>query len=31
MSFRDLANGETSEAKGSAAKPYVMKNVGGVY
>ncbi len=27
----DLADGETTEVKGSAAKPYVIKNVGGVY
>lgn len=27
----DLADGETKEAKGSAAKPYLMKNTGGVY
>jgi len=27
----DLADGETIEVKGSAAKPYVIKNVGGVY
>lgn len=29
--MRDLADGETTEVKGSAAKPYVIKNVGGVY
>lgn len=27
----DLADGETVEIKGSAAKPYVLKNAGGVY
>jgi DNA ligase len=27
----DLQDGETAEVKGSAAKPYVLKNVGGVY
>ena len=27
----DLADGETIEMKGSGAKPYVLKNVGGVY
>ncbi len=27
----DLADGESIEIKGSAAKPYVIKNVGGVY
>src|SRR5579872_2704524 len=27
----DLKDGETSEMKGSAAKPYVLKNTGGVY
>jgi len=27
----DLADGESIEIKGSAAKPYVVKNVGGVY
>jgi len=27
----DLADGETVEMKGSGAKPYVLKNVGGVY
>src|SRR5829696_5472341 len=27
----DLADGEATEMKGSAAKPYVLKNVGGVY
>lgn len=27
----DLQDGETVEVKGSAAKPYVIKNVGGVY
>ena len=27
----DLQDGETVEMKGSAAKPYVIKNVGGVY
>src|SRR5437016_5058446 len=27
----DLQDGETFEMKGSAAKPYVLKNVGGVY
>lgn len=27
----DLADGESTEVKGSAAKPYVIKNVGGVY
>jgi len=27
----DLEDGETIEVKGSAAKPYVIKNVGGVY
>ncbi len=27
----DLADGETAEIKGSAKKPYVLKNTGGVY
>lgn len=27
----DLADGETAEMKGSGAKPYVLKNTGGVY
>ncbi|HKB05559.1 MAG TPA: DNA ligase, partial [Gemmataceae bacterium] len=27
----DLADGESIEMKGSGAKPYVLKNVGGVY
>ena len=27
----DLQDGETAEIKGSAAKPYVLKNTGGVY
>ena len=27
----DLADGETAEIKGSAAQPYVLRNVGGVY
>ena len=27
----DLADGESVEVKGSSAKPYVLKNVGGVY
>jgi DNA ligase-1 len=27
----DIADGETVEMKGSGAKPYVLKNVGGVY
>ena len=27
----DLQDGETVEIKGSAAKPYILKNVGGVY
>ncbi len=27
----DLADGDTVEIKGSAAKPYILKNVGGVY
>jgi len=27
----DLADGETTEVKGSAKKPYVLKNTGGVY
>ena len=27
----DIPDGETVEMKGSAAKPYVLKNVGGVY
>src|SRR5258708_562763 len=27
----DLKDGETTEMKGSGAKPYVLKNVGGVY
>src|SRR5438552_2959165 len=27
----DLADGQTVEIKGSAARPYVLKNVGGVY
>ncbi len=27
----DLADGESTEMKGSAAKPYVIKNIGGVY
>src|SRR5688500_2076936 len=27
----DLADGESTEIKGSGARPYVLKNVGGVY
>ena len=27
----DIADGETAEVKGSAAKPYQLKNIGGVY
>jgi DNA ligase 1 len=27
----DLRDGESTEMKGSGAKPYVLKNVGGVY
>ena len=27
----DLQDGETAEIKGSAAKPYIIKNVGGAY
>ena len=27
----DLADGESAEVKGSAAKPYVLTNTGGVY
>src|SRR3989442_5426016 len=27
----DLADGESTEMKGSGAKPYVLKNIGGVY
>src|SRR5580765_6341047 len=27
----DLADGESTEMKGSGAKPYVLKNTGGVY
>src|SRR5688500_19674314 len=27
----DLADGESTEMKGSGTKPYVLKNVGGVY
>src|SRR5437588_6107156 len=27
----DLNDGESSEMKGSGAKPYVLKNIGGVY
>src|SRR5438045_8014489 len=27
----DLQDGETTEVKGSGAKPYVLKNTGGVY
>src|SRR5205814_4980413 len=27
----DLKDGESTELRGSAAKPYVLKNVGGVY
>src|SRR5882762_7701923 len=27
----DLADGESTEMKGSGAKPYQLKNVGGVY
>ena len=27
----DLNDGESVEVKGSGAKPYVLKNVGGVY
>ncbi len=30
-SMADLNDGESVEMKGSAAKPYVLKNVGGVY
>ena len=29
--MRDLADGESVEMQGSGAKPYVLKNVGGVY
>lgn len=29
--MRDLQDGETAEIKGSGAKPYVLRNVGGVY
>jgi DNA ligase-1 len=29
--MRDLADGETVEMQGSGAKPYILKNVGGVY
>lgn len=29
--MRDLQDGETSEIQGSAAKPYLIKNLGGVY
>ncbi len=31
MSTRDLADGESTEMQGSGAKPYVLKNSGGVY
>src|SRR5687768_11072820 len=27
----DLADGESAEVSGSGAKPYVLKNIGGVY
>jgi DNA ligase-1 len=27
----DLAEGESAQLQGSAARPYVLKNVGGVY
>src|SRR5262245_58339892 len=30
-SMPDLRDGETAEVKGSGSKPYVLKNVGGVY
>jgi DNA ligase-1 len=31
LSMPDLADGESTEMKGSGAKPYVIKNVGGVF
>lgn len=31
MTTRDLADGETTEMQGSGAKPYLLKNSGGVY
>jgi DNA ligase 1 len=31
MTTRDLADGESTEVQGSGAKPYVLKNSGGVY
>jgi DNA ligase-1 len=31
MTTRDLADGETTEMQGSGAKPYVLRNTGGVY
>src|SRR5438045_1678852 len=31
FSMADLADGQTAEIKGSGAKPYVLKNSGGVY
>ncbi len=31
MSTRNLADGETTEIQGSGAKPYILKNSGGVY
>jgi DNA ligase-1 len=31
MQTRDLEDGEEVEVQGSAAKPYILKNVGGVY
>ena len=29
--MRDLKDGETLEMQGSGSRPYVLKNVGGVY
>jgi DNA ligase 1 len=31
MSTRDLADGESTEIQGSGAKPYILRNSGGVY
>src|ERR1700735_2106950 len=29
--MRDLSDGESTEMQGSGSKPYILKNVGGVY
>src|SRR6185295_12974283 len=31
LTMPDLNDGESTEMKGSGAKPYILKNVGGVY